>query len=189
MKSTPRGNGSDPTSGLLAVLAISAAMIAPAAGQSGTTHTWTGRATSRPPQGRVPGPRSTGRGAHEPQRLFPPAATSPFFLFRRGVWPLFFYGGIGLDYLPGLPEAVPGSPAAPGGLQLDVEPRRAEVYVDGEYAGAVDDFSGYYRHLELPAGAHTIAVIADGYEPLIMTALVTPGKTTSYRGTLTYVGR
>ena len=71
-----------------------------------------------------------------------------------------------------------------GGLQLDVEPRRALVYVDGRYAGTVDSFSGYYRHLELAAGPHIIELLAEGYEPLSAEVLVTPGRTTTYRGAL-----
>jgi hypothetical protein len=39
-----------------------------------------------------------------------------------------------------------------GGVQLDVQPWRAAVFVDGVYAGRVDDFRGYYKHLELVAG-------------------------------------
>ena len=71
-----------------------------------------------------------------------------------------------------------------GGLQIDVEPRRALVYVDGRQAGIVDEFSGYYRHLDLAAGPHIIELLADGYEPLSAEVLVTPGRTTTYRGTL-----
>ncbi len=71
-----------------------------------------------------------------------------------------------------------------GGLQIDVEPRRALVYVDGRHAGTVEAFSGYYRHLDLAAGPHIIELLADGYEPLSAEVLVTPGRTTTYRGTL-----
>jgi hypothetical protein len=71
-----------------------------------------------------------------------------------------------------------------GGLQLDVEPRRALVYVDGWFVGVVDDFSGYYRHLDLAAGPHRIDLVASDYDPLFMTVVVSPGRTTTYRGSL-----
>ena len=71
-----------------------------------------------------------------------------------------------------------------GGLQLDVEPRRALVYVDGQYLGIVDDFSGYYHHLETGAGAHVIEMVAPDYEPLITEVLVSAGRTTTYRASL-----
>src|SRR5262249_5104967 len=60
-----------------------------------------------------------------------------------------------------------------GGLQLDVEPRRALVYVDGWFAGLVDNFSGYYRHLEAPAGWHAIEIIAPDFQPLMFNIAVT----------------
>jgi len=71
-----------------------------------------------------------------------------------------------------------------GGLQLDIEPRRAFVYVDGWYVGLVDQFSGYYHHLEIDAGSHTIEILATGYEPLAFEIAISPGRTTTYRGSL-----
>jgi len=71
-----------------------------------------------------------------------------------------------------------------GGVQLDVEPRRALVYVDGLLAGTVDDYSGYYHHLPATGGVHTIEMIAPDYDPLIITVTVSPDRTTTYRGSL-----
>lgn len=76
-----------------------------------------------------------------------------------------------------------------GGLQLDVQPWRAQVYVDGVYAGEVEEFSGYYRHLSLVAGPHVITIVADGYEPLVVEVFVSPGQTLTYRGALSYAPR
>jgi hypothetical protein len=71
-----------------------------------------------------------------------------------------------------------------GGVQLDVQPWRAAVFVDGVYAGRVDDYRGYYKHLDLVAGPHQIVVVESGYQPLVIDAYVVPGETTTYRGTL-----
>lgn len=71
-----------------------------------------------------------------------------------------------------------------GGVQLDMEPRRAQVFVDGRYAGVVDDFRGYYRHLVLPAGMHRIEVFTPGYVPLIFDVAVVPARTITYRQSL-----
>ena len=76
-----------------------------------------------------------------------------------------------------------------GGLQLDVQPWRAAVFVDGVYAGRVDDYSGYYKHLELVAGSHQIVVVESGYRPLVIDAIVVPGKTRTFRGTLSGASR
>ena len=65
-----------------------------------------------------------------------------------------------------------------GGVQLDVQPWRAAVFVDGIYAGRVDDFRGYYKHLEVVAGSHQIVVVESGFQPLVIDAVVVPGETT-----------
>jgi hypothetical protein len=86
-------------------------------------------------------------------------------------------------FVPGPgPLSVESVPA--GGLQLDVEPRSAQVYADGWYVGVVDDVSGYYHHLEIGAGPHIIEIVAPDYEPLIIPVVVSPGRTTTYRGSL-----
>src|SRR6185295_13896109 len=71
-----------------------------------------------------------------------------------------------------------------GGLQLDVLPWSAQVYVDGTLAGRVEQFRGYYQHLDLPAGPHAIAVVAPGCEPLVFDVVIVPGKTLTYRAAL-----
>ena len=76
-----------------------------------------------------------------------------------------------------------------GGIQLDVQPWRAQVYVDGTYAGDVNEFTGYYRHLSLAAGPHVLTILADGYEPLLLEIFVSPGQTLTYRGSLAYAPR
>ena len=101
------------------------------------------------------------------------------------VDPFFLWAPIAVDQTF-VPEAAPfsGETVPTGGLQLDVEPRRALVYADGWYVGAVDDFSGYYHHLEIGAGSHIIEIVAPDYEPLLIRAVVSPGRTTTYRGSL-----
>jgi len=71
-----------------------------------------------------------------------------------------------------------------GGLQLAFEPRSAEVYVDGDYVGVVDEFSGYYQHLDLPAGRHYVEVLANGYQPWDWDVTIVPGRTLTFRMSL-----
>lgn len=71
-----------------------------------------------------------------------------------------------------------------GGLQLDVEPRRAMLYVDGRPLGPVSQFSGYYQHLDLPAGPHHLDFLDADYDPFFIDLVVTPGRTTTYRASL-----
>lgn len=91
---------------------------------------------------------------------------------------------IGATQQPNSPvvDVVPSRPI--GGLQLDLQPRRAQVFVDGAYAGLVDDFRGYYQHLALPAGLHRIEVLTPGYLPLIFEVMVVPDRTTTHRWSL-----
>jgi hypothetical protein len=117
----------------------------------------------------------------------PVIGQSPFFTFGRfafwpwGAWlPIPLYSGY---TAPGAYEPpLEGAPL--GGVQLDVEPRRAQVFVDGSYAGLVEEFSGYFHHLEVPAGPHDISIVADGYEPLSLHVIVSPGATLTQRASL-----
>jgi hypothetical protein len=51
-------------------------------------------------------------------------------------------------------------------LRLKVSPKAAEdaaVYVDGFYAGIVDDFNNVFQSLPLPPGGHRLVLYLDGY--------------------------
>jgi hypothetical protein len=71
-----------------------------------------------------------------------------------------------------------------GELRLRVAPRHAEVYVDGYYAGVVDDFDGITQSLTLESGPYKIELVAPGYEPLEFNVRITPGNKVTYRGEL-----
>jgi hypothetical protein len=99
--------------------------------------------------------------------------------------PLLVDGRMGRGFVANGQLAYPLPSSAPaGGVQLDVQPWRAEVYVDGTLVGAVRDFTGYYHHLEVSAGPHVIAIVAPDYEPLVLDLFVSPGRVTTYHGTL-----
>jgi len=103
------------------------------------------------------------------------------------------FGALGFPFWPGngvlLAPTIRLEPlpedALSGGIQLDIEPRQAQVYVDGAYAGVVDAFSGYYRHLTLVAGPHSLVIVSPNYEPLTIEVMVAPGATVTRRDTLT----
>ena len=48
-------------------------------------------------------------------------------------------------------------------VRLEVKPKQAEVYVDGYYAGIVDDFDGTFQRLRVEPGEHEIELWLDGY--------------------------
>jgi hypothetical protein len=85
---------------------------------------------------------------------------------------------------PGGPIVVgPGSPYY-GGVSLEITPYDADVYVDGSFAGRVEDFDGSTQPLTLTSGQHRIEVQAEGYAPLVFDVGVQAGQIIPYRGDL-----
>jgi hypothetical protein len=78
---------------------------------------------------------------------------------------------------------APGSTSY-GGVALEITPADADVYVDGQYAGRVQDFDGTTQPLTLTPGTHRIEVQAQGYEPLSVDVGIQPGQVIPYRGDL-----
>ena len=74
---------------------------------------------------------------------------------------------------------VPGY--AYGALRIVDAPRDAQVFVDGYYAGVVDDYDGVFQHLNLEAGSHHIEIEAEGYPLIAFDVLIQPGQTITYR--------
>jgi hypothetical protein len=62
-------------------------------------------------------------------------------------------------------------------VRLEVKPREAEVFVDGYYAGIVDDFDGTFQRLRLPPGQHEIQIYLDGYHTVRQHIFLTPDNT------------
>ena len=69
-----------------------------------------------------------------------------------------------------------------GGVRLRVNPKDAEVYVDGYYAGIVDDFDGTWQQLRLDDGAYRIEIRKPGLATLTFDVQIQPGRTITYRG-------
>ena len=51
-------------------------------------------------------------------------------------------------------------------LKLEIMPKEAEVYVDGYFAGVVDDFDGAFQRLRVVPGQHEIVVYREGYRSI-----------------------
>lgn len=71
-----------------------------------------------------------------------------------------------------------------GEVRLDVSPRNAQVYVDGYYAGVVDDYDGAFQALKLESGTYRIEITAPGFETLSFDVRITPGQKIRYQGDL-----
>ena len=69
-------------------------------------------------------------------------------------------------------------------LRIVVTPEAAKiaaVYVDGFYAGIVDDFDGAFQSLPLTPGGHTIVLYLEGYRTVHRNLYLRPGSTFTLR--------
>lgn len=62
-------------------------------------------------------------------------------------------------------------------LRVAATPKDAAVYVDGFYAGIVDDFDGIFQSLPLPPGGHEVTLYAPGYRTVSQRVYLSPGST------------
>ena len=92
----------------------------------------------------------------------------------------YYGGGYGGGYGSGSASGYYGT----GHLKLKVKPRDAEVYVDGYYAGLVDDFDGMFQKLELEAGPHRIEVRKAGFSTMTFEVRVLTDDSVTLRGEL-----
>jgi hypothetical protein len=98
-----------------------------------------------------------------------------------------YYGYYGYQYPIG---GYPYPPYPYGGyryaerdsaVRLDVTPKDAQVFVDGYYAGVVDDFDGVLQRLRVPPGEHEITLYKDGYRTAHQTVYLTTDSTFKIR--------
>jgi len=180
--------------------------------QTGTAVPRAGAAPAPPPPPPDP-PRAVGRSRGRTIVVRPPVYGSryprypayPTYYGYGGYYP-YGYGSFGLGFLyydpyrwhPGAHAAYGYGSGYPSGygyqqslsvfdigeLRLDVSPRHAQVFVDGYFAGIVDDFDGAFQAVRLAPGAYRIDITAPGYETLTFDVRITPGQKIRYRGDL-----
>jgi len=62
-------------------------------------------------------------------------------------------------------DAQPVSSNATAELKITASPDRAAVFVDGEFAGHVNEFQGAGKAMLLTPGKHDIRIALPGYQP------------------------
>lgn len=97
----------------------------------------------------------------------------PYWGFYGYGWGYPYYGGYGYGY--GYP-AYSGYYYGYGEVKLDVKPKEAQVFLDGDYVGSVDDFNSWYQKMNVEPGKHRIVIRAQGYQPYSMDLRVLPGQ-------------
>jgi hypothetical protein len=69
-------------------------------------------------------------------------------------------------------------------VRLQVTPKEAEVFVDGYYAGVVDDFDGTFQRLNLEPGEHELQLFLPGYRGITQRVYLQPRGTFRVRHTM-----
>ncbi len=135
--------------------------------------------------------RSYGYGAYGYRPYVNRSYVVPYGYRPRGYRP-----GWSLNLYFGRPYSSYGYPAAGygyysiapgfayGAVRIVDAPRDAQVFVDGYYAGVVDDYDGVFQRLNLEAGSHYIEIEAPGYPPIGFDVRVERGRTITYRANI-----
>jgi hypothetical protein len=118
-----------------------------------------------------PAYRYYGGARYYGYRYYDPYFAGNYYWTNHAWQPRSYYVGPSWDY--GL-----------GKLRLDIDQREAEVYIDGYYAGIIDDFDGVLQGLRLEPGNYAVEVVLPGFAPLQFDVHVGAGRTTTYRGSL-----
>jgi hypothetical protein len=137
----------------------------------------------RSQSGRYYGPRYVGpRFSSAPRRFY-----RPYYVFRPrfsigfGVWagyPVTYYD----PYYS--PYDYRRAPPPMGGLSFEIAPDTAEVYIDGNYAGEVGQFTSGSQPLGLPAGRHHVELREPGFDVTSFDVDIIAGQVIPYQGQL-----
>jgi hypothetical protein len=104
----------------------------------------------------------------------------PYYRSSYYAGPFAYYGAWGYPaYYSGYyrDEMAPDA----GALDLNIKPKRAEVWVDREHLGVVDSYDGFPRYLWLREGKRRLVVYLEGYETFAREVTVRPGEVLAIR--------
>ena len=85
--------------------------------------------------------------------------------------------GLGSRTLWGLPLRLLPYYSYESSIRLEVKPKEAEVYVDGYYAGIVDDFDGTFQRLHVLRGQHELTLYRRGFKSIHQNVTLAAGST------------
>jgi hypothetical protein len=112
------------------------------------------------------------------------------FLRLAGTWVVFLLAMAAADSAGAQPQTSSTAPypqppvVADSSMRLQVKPRDAIVFVDGYYAGLVDDFDGTFQRLHVDAGQHRIQLFLPGHRLYTQDLYLQPGNTFTVRHTM-----
>ena len=117
------------------------------------------------------------------------------YYYGYGGWPYYpwypygwgFGVGYGYGYGYGWPAPYAYGPAyydISSSLRIQVEPRETEVFIDGYWAGTVDDFYGFFQRLHLEPGEHELELYLQGHRSIKQKVYLQPNATFRVRHTM-----
>lgn len=141
-----------------------------------------GGAARTRPGGGGGGGRTT---VHRPPRSGPGHRPGFHPRYYRSFFPYFGFSYFRYPYYLGYPYGYYGYPnvvwydyqayASMGGIDLNVRPKKAEVFIDGQRIGKVGRFDGYPSNLWLEEGTYQLVIYHPGYRTLHETVKVFAG--------------
>jgi hypothetical protein len=104
-----------------------------------------------------------------------------------GFYPWFSWGAYSPYWYPWFYPPYPyygyGYPYYPqSSVRIEVMPREAKVFVDGYFAGTVDDYDGTFQRLHVTPGKHDILIYQEGYHSLKQSFYLSPDSTYKIKG-------
>ena len=104
-----------------------------------------------------------------------------------GFYPWFSWGPYSPYWSPWFYPPYPwygyGYPYYPqSSVRIEVVPREAKVFVDGYFAGTVDDYDGTFQRLHVTPGKHDILIYLEGYHSLKQSFYLSPDSTYKVKG-------
>lgn len=149
------------------------------------------------PRGGAPPPAGTAVPRTHPPRYYRPYYYPryhyPYYSpwYYGGYYPYYSGFGFGLGFgwygqwgPYGYPHGYPYPYPYPyywydnmGSARLVITPRNAQVYVDGQFVGLVDEFDGSFQRLHVEIGEHVLQVYLEGYRTFTQRVLFTRGTT------------
>jgi hypothetical protein len=120
---------------------------------------------------------------------------SPYYFYRPFYYDPWYYPysyslwyGPGYGYYGGYPYYGRGFYGLSSSLRLQVTPKAAEVYIDGYYAGTVDNFDGVFQRLHLEPGEHDLELFMPGHRSFTQKIYLQPASTFRVRHTMEPLG-
>jgi hypothetical protein len=83
---------------------------------------------------------------------------------------------------PGYPSYRYAAPESD--LRISVKPKEASVYIDGYFAGKVDEFDGTFQRLHVAPGEHEVVIWLAGHRSIRQRLYLSPNATRKIEGTL-----